>query len=588
MNPNQGVNDMSWNSQHTNGTHPVAVVSRGPDLRGSIEELAGPQAGDATRHLCAAAIRDRQFRAEVIRELVENQHRVPAPNLGVDGARVLQECLTVRRGALLAGGANIGIAVLGLAIAGPAMILVALLLYQVRVFVGLIGSLVGAVGQRFGWFTRTTARRRSRWILWLVLYFFSTLVTALTTATLTLDSSPDSSPLNSKVFIVIPLWIIVGAAHRYWYRGREAALFTPAGAAAHPEAFPGLRNVFERLRDRSSEVDTVYGTFSPFAGSGVEVYGHDWSYTIELRPNAERRRQGQRAEAMESPDLHHAIAGGLIRLSEGSLYPGDALRRIVVGDRLFRSGWRADPWPQWFGRLAEWDPHTGRPVLRPDWADLLDLAAHERLRHYLEARVELWGYQVVSSVFLRVHVQGDLLQLDGLAAVLPPIAEEYRRIDELPTPEPVLDALAALGWGIVRLPLDLVDGVAECVLGLSSWVRTKYREVWYRSMIAAGRVVDHSPRVCLRELGADLEFQQRFQEADVERFFQSVHRRAVTVVQKELRDRGYDTEQFDRIAQSINNGIQNFNSTVSGPQAAGQNATAAHQVQTPPAQIGPR
>ncbi|WP_155981485.1 hypothetical protein [Nocardia sp. BMG111209] len=553
-----------------------------PDPRSSIEDLAGPRTGDATRHLCAAAIRDRQFRAAAIRELVENQHRVPAPNLGVDGARILHECLMVRRGAVVAGAAFLCVGLLGFVISPLGLILVALSIFQLRLFLGLVGSVRDAVGRRPDGSTGAATRRRSRWALWLVWFVAGNIFIAMFDLVFSLS---EDFRFESSVFIVIPLWILVGATHHYWNFRREAALFTAAGTDL--AAFPALRSVFERLRNRSSEVDTVYGTFSPFAGSGAEIYKRDWSYTVELRPSAERRKQGRGADAMEAPDLHHRIAAGLIQLGQGSLYPGDPLRRLIVGDRLFRSGGRTRPWPEWFGRLAEWDPRIGRPVLRPDWADLVDLAAHERLRHYLEARVELWGYQVVSSVFLRVHVQGDLLQMDGLAVLLPPIAAEYRRIDELRTPEPVTDVVIALGKGIAGLPADLVDGVAECGSGLKSWARTKYREMWYRTMIDAGRVVDHSPQLCLRELGAELEFQQRFQEADVERFIQSVRRRAVTVVQAELRARGYDTEEFDLIVQSVNNGIQNFNSTVNGPQAAGPDATA-HQVHTPPAQIGPQ
>jgi hypothetical protein len=272
----------------------------------------------------------------------------------------------------------------------------------------------------------------------------------------------------------------------------------------------------------------------------------------------------------------------------GALYPGDPLRHIIVVDRVFRSGLRFEPPSQWFGQLATWDGSIGRPVLNPGWAEMMDLGAHERLRHYIEVRVELWEFQVVASLFLRIHVQGNLLEMDGLATLLPPVAHRYRQVANVLPPDILADGTAVLWEAISELPTDIIHAAAEPWARLRSAVHAWNRGRWYRRMIESGRAVDHAPELSVRELGAEPYYQQRFQEADVDRFFQSVKKRAFTAVLETLRSHGYDTSEFDRIVnQNIDNSTQ-FNGPVnnSGQFAAGPGAST-NPVTTPQPQLAP-
>ena len=386
-------------------------------------------------------------------------------------------------------------------------------------------------------------------------------------------------------FGVMAMWILTGAVSRYWIHSAIVGLHNP-DTTVPGASFPAFRGVFDKLRMREVEVDTIYGSFSPFAGSGLEITGADWNLSIELRPNEERRKKNVAAEPMESPDIHRHITAALSDLRAGPLYPGDLLHRIIVSDRVFRSGLRLDPPSRWLGYLAKWDDAVGRPVLDPGWADMLDLAAHERLRHYTEARVELWESQIVASVFVRAQVQGNLLELEGLATLLPPVAEQYRLVDEAQPLDPVADGAAALFEAVCELPADILHAATEPLAWIRSSARSWTRGRWYRGMIGARRAVDHAPRLSVRELGAQPVYQQRFQEADVNRFYHSVARRSCTAALETLRNHGYDTSEVDRILQNINNGTQNFGTiNNSGQLAIGDGANANHVVKTPPPKL---
>lgn len=222
------------------------------------------------------------------------------------------------------------------------------------------------------------------------------------------------------------------------------------------------------------------------------------------------------------------------------------------------------------------DAASRRKALTRRAVDLLDLGSHERLRHYLEARVELWEQQVVASVFLRIHVQGGLLQMEGLPFVLPPVKALYRSVDQVAPFEPGADAVSAVCAALIGMPgallAALTDPPAAAVSGYRGWSRRR----WHARMLAAGLPVDYGSHVSLRELGAESRYQQRFQQIDVYRFFASVRKRVATVVLAALREHGFDTSEFEQFVQSINinNGIQNYDSPVNAPQAAGTGARA--------------
>src|SRR5690606_35442591 len=58
---------------------------------------AVPRASEATRLLCAGTYQDATYRDRVIEELYLKEHRIAAPALGHDAARVLAHALRARR-----------------------------------------------------------------------------------------------------------------------------------------------------------------------------------------------------------------------------------------------------------------------------------------------------------------------------------------------------------------------------------------------------------------------------------------------------------------------------------------------------------
>jgi hypothetical protein len=278
---------------------------------------------------------------------------------------------------------------------------------------------------------------------------------------------------------------------------------------------------------------------------------------------------------------------------------------ITVMDHVFKSGLRLGPAGDWsgsgpgsaFGRMA---PYAARDAVRelgldPEasppptwWADSLDLAAEERLRHYVAVRVGSWNEEVTLTVFIRVHVQGGLLFLENRAFLLPPIARVYHQaVDGAMPPADFFEWAGLLRRSLWSSFVLAGRAVPDLYRSVRTLVRTARREAWYRRMCQANRPVHHGPTCSVRELGAEPEYQQQFQEMDVQRFMKSIETRTLTAVREALREHGYRTDEYEmRQSFVINNGVQ-VHGNVTGNVQSGAHARATYQqVSAPQPRVG--
>jgi hypothetical protein len=595
------INDASGAAEASAAAHGVGT----PDW---IEYHAGPSGGAATRHLQAAAHLDRGFRDRVITELLEERHRVPAPAPGTDTAAVLAECLRARRHSLWTALSCTVLLVVGL-IADSASTLAALAVVVAVLLYGVWVRFAEAVVLRlFPSYDSPARRRRLRLVLrltpWVV--YLAVAVIAAADALYQTFAYGDgfgsgSDPLGGNPFSpgigasdgtsgtppwVLPLtllvgWILIGTVSRYLRLQRLAVIADPNSPASAGQPPTWLAPVFERLRGKAPEAETVYGDFQPFVGSGLAV--DEWSLQTELRPASVDSEPGE----LTVTALHEQISAWIQALAVGAEYPGDALHSLKVRDRVLRSGLRVEPHEAWFGALSPDTAADGARALRRAWVRELDRASHPRLRHYVESRAELWNGQLVVSTFLRASVQGHQLYLEGLEYVLPPVAARYRAVDHVLPPDG-MDLLRALWTSVTHLGRDLGDNLAQVATTAASVVRGWLRRRWRERMLEAGRTVQQGPRASVRELGAEDDFEVLFQFLDAERVWSAVRERALTAAVALLKQQGYDTAEFEAGARTINinNGIQNYGSNVSGAQATGRGARASARPSVPKPRMG--
>ncbi|MBB5122928.1 hypothetical protein AF335_20360 [Streptomyces eurocidicus] len=591
------------------GPQPPRPVPRDPGsaLWQLVKAQAGGRPGDATALLRGAAHTDRAFRDKVIAELAEHPYRVPPPSYGVDLVAVLKECLFARRRAARRGALMLVLPLPLLAVdaAGALMPLLLVLITRFWLFVARV--VTGALERGAA---RTGSERAVRGgrvltgVLWLLVVVF--LASRVLGGLGGLVADGTGRHLLTAL-LVLAGWTVVAAVDLY-RRTCLLHLLATGRAPARPDGHGRTAARFRQLARQQADPDVIYSDYAPFVGAGIEM--DSWSFAIELLPDTDRADRPSPGERLEKrppeppaeltvPAVHARIRAELLRLGEAGRYPGDRLHGIHVDDYVMKSGRRLGPAADWSGtgpgtafhRMAPFARRAaavelglapGAPVPATWWPDSLDVAAEERLRHYLAARVGSWEDEVVLTVFSRVQLQGGLLFLESRAFLLPPIARTYHALDDVMPPADLADWAAlvrqALGSAVVlagEAPRDLVRGPRTSAL-------TTRNEDWYTRMCRTDRVVDHGPRYSVRELAAEPHYQQLFQEMDVARFLTGISTRTVTAVRGCLRDAGYRTSEYDSRANVVFDNSVHVNGTVHGNVQTGDRARASYRTVTPP------
>ncbi|BBC31557.1 hypothetical protein SGFS_028510 [Streptomyces graminofaciens] len=524
-------------------------------LRWLIEEQAGPSRGDATSYLRAAAHIDPYFRSRAIDELAVNRHRVPAPSFGFDLSAVLRECFAVRRRIASQAWAVLPALAVALILSPTGVVL--------GVALGLLASLLPSGG-------RLSTGKPGKGSM------IATVAAAGIAAVLVLPSlfgmlGGFSGKALLAMLVVLVVTGITGYNLRLW---TLRALTGKRGRPGPGSQVSGRHAALcDGLARKQSDRDVVYSSFGPFVGTGPRI--SEWSFAIELKPSAQHEADGRQPRPLSVPVIHAAIRNRLRDLGAGHEYPGDRLHRIDVQDYVFKPGVRPDSESAW---LSGWErlAQTGTPRGEAGWPAEVDLAANERLRHFVVTRLGLWADEVVLTQFFRVSVQGGQLQVESQSFVLPPIAERFHAVDELVPPDSPGEQLAVAWYAVTHIGQVLTQSFAEPLrIALTAW-NMRSQEDWYRKMRQERRPIDHSPRLSVRELAASAAYAQPFQEMDVSRLTAMVERRVHTAVLDCLRDHGYALGEYEaRQDIQINNGIQISGGTVVGPMAAGRHARAA-------------
>jgi hypothetical protein len=181
-------------------------------------------------------------------------------------------------------------------------------------------------------------------------------------------------------------------------------------------------------------------------------------------------------------------------------------------------------------------------------------------RHYLACRVESWGGEVVTSVFVHVSLQGRTLYLEFSTYALLPTRKEYAGGTGPGA------AVKAIGKGLLSLPEELLGARRAARAPAQLWAAL--RPGTDQTAKASARI-DIGATVSAREEAAadidaaydDDEDKSYFQIQDILQHSKIIERRLIAIVGDYLKELGVDTSEFLERAQAIlNSGVINTGS----------------------------
>ncbi|MCT7353928.1 hypothetical protein N4P33_17420 [Streptomyces sp. 15-116A] len=554
-----------------------------------------PHSSEATRLLCAGAYLHPGYRDRVIEELYVNEHRLVAPSLGFDAARVLAHALRARRQELLWAAAILGLWVVGMPLSG--WLLVGL------VWPSLLLALAPWIrGRGAGQpLYRVFAAFLARWWGRVMFAFWLFLVVGVAFGAGDDDSgsaydsydsygsygSYDSYGSSGDVFgssdagdALAPfagLFAEVVEAWQAWFAlavlvlvalceaARRGQFARVLAAELSPRQFPDVANDpaeqveglrFRRLmglirREQHAPL-IMYNEAGPFCGAGAPY--DTWVLAVELRPDEDKKQQPLNNRAildrirpmLEQLRIPAAYAGTAVR---------DRLRRLEIDECVFL------PVEGLTGReQAPYDPeqfeqHRLRAVEE----------GGEKRRHFLRVRVGGWEEELVVTVYVRIHTQGRMLMLEVAPHVLTPVVAEFKDADRTAHKFRTSNLFGKAVAAVVLVPGSA--GRALVTLGRGAV------HAWRLLIGGQASALPEGPALSVREL-ASVNTGSTFQEMDVARYLRSVQDRIGRGVRLALSEAGYETGEFVQKIVNISNGAVHIDRVEGSTFAIGEHASA--------------
>lgn len=552
-------------------------------------QAVAPYASEATRLLCAGAYLDAEYRDRVLDELYLMEHRVAAPSLGFDAARVLAHALRARRVELSWAWAVLGLLAAGAVASGWWLVTL------------VIPGLLLTLGRRIrGTADDPPGRRRLpafglRWAGRILLAYL--VITSLAIGFGAADEGDAYGDVLAFFRGSLPsaLRFLLPERGPGGVSGLEAwlalaTLLVMAGCVAgqqvhftrvlrgelSPQHFPDAANdpaepaggrrfqlLKHRIRLEQHAPLVMYHKARPFCGAGT---AHDtWALAVELRPDPAKERQpigNGTVLAAVRPFIEQLREVAETSEGEGRVVR-DRLRHLQIDECVFlpvEGLLRREDAP-----YDEFELHRTRAVEE----------GGEKRRHFLRIRVGGWEEELVVTVFVRVHTQGRMLMLEVAPHVLFPVREDFKDADH--------EAYGFADQNVLGKAVHILTRVAGAPGQALVTLGRRTVRGWRRLTGKTRGGLPEGPAVSVRELAAE-PGGSLFQSMDVDRYLRSVQDRIAYGVKAALAEAGYQTDEFAQKVVHVSHGGVNIESVEGSTFAIGDHArvTAASDGQTLP------
>lgn len=491
-----------------------------------------PPDSAATRHLCAAAYLDEDFRREALSEVYYEPRRVVAPSYGFRLAPVLWHSIRARAATVWRDAAVTLIWLLSLC----------LLFFPFVVVVGTLLILQGAVSAAR--LIRDQARRfrtgkpvgtgtlvsRLVWImvglmaagvLWTAFAAFA--VAAAFGGGEGIAGTLVLGLLLASVMVALPVGMNLWSHH-------QVEKLAPGAYAGDPPQSVRYQLIEEQQRGNTS----VYAGYRPFVGSGEVI--NSWGFPLRLiraqthATGGDGTREFDRAPFTADEILN--VVGGQLHALTADPAPERRLPGLTVSDRVFQSG----------TEVADLFTTT-------EPAEMLHIIRNPTspTRHYLQCQVVSWAGEIVTTVYVHFAVQGRTLYTEVTTTALAPCRDEYREMDYLEGVGPGAYWRAAVR-GLASAPKSAASAPLNLARSLIDLVRSNSRAA---DTVRKG--FDHGARLSLRELATADVTRNHIQTQDILKFKRIIERRLFAAVLDFLVERGVDVEEYRQRAQTVMN-----------------------------------
>jgi hypothetical protein len=310
----------------------------------------------------------------------------------------------------------------------------------------------------------------------------------------------------------------------------------------------------QKLKEISESQDAnviIYGGFSPFVGSGLNING--WSFAVDINKGKDKGRHTQQPIDFAVSELYDYITNSITNIG---------LENLSIEDNLYIHGNGQE--------LRDGKIFLSQDMMRPNtrvencFIQFFIENPTDSIRHYRCLRVTDWKGEIILSIFLRFSKIGQSLFIEANYYLLTPLRSYYRQYDEIKS-EPSLEDILKLAWrsAFKTFVLSISALISICKLlisianlDFSEYLKKRNRKKKKKKEIKSNPTFNYGAISSLRERVSQEEYQRFFQKLDQEMYLKIIERRIVDNLSNFLDSKNIDTSDFKEARSTIlNHGI---------------------------------
>lgn len=285
----------------------------------------------------------------------------------------------------------------------------------------------------------------------------------------------------------------------------------------------------------------VYGGFSPFVGSGIDLGG--WSFAINLDNPKEELGKNLNPIPFQIEELYKYVVDKIKNLE---------IQGLIVEDKLCVNG-------QEIRNNTTFLPnHLSRPnyFVEPTIMKKYINQNTFHIRYYKLVKVISWNGQFILSIFIRFIRIKQKLFTEVNYFLLTPVKKEYQEVDSLEsriTWEKVYNSF--LESSLMAIFIWLCSPFKVFIEILNLFEESNNRKIM-RKLVRNTPNFNYGAITSIREAASSLEYTQYFQKLDKEMYLRLIDRQIIDSLVDFLDSKNIDTSDLKEKQTAIsNNGI---------------------------------
>ncbi len=302
----------------------------------------------------------------------------------------------------------------------------------------------------------------------------------------------------------------------------------------------------------------VYGGFSPFVGSGLDIGG--WSFTAKVNKGKEEHGHRLTPLPVQLEELHAALTKSILDLG---------LDGVSIEDKLYVDG-------QEIRDDTTFLHHPlGRPVATVDPVMVKRFMEQptSAVRHYKCIQAISWKAELVLSIFIRFAKIKNSLFAETSYFLLPPLQESYHEVDSL-HPDPTLrEVLELLVVSAFKTPLMFLYSTYVTFNNIFRPFSKWRAEAQVKKAIRKNPSFNYGAMTSIRESATSDKFRRYFQKLDKEMNVKILERQILDCIVDFLESKNIDTSDLKERQETI----LNYGVIVSGGSIQAQSFAVGQQ-----------